>query len=91
MSRLKAKAPGEHVILVELRRRNHPPPPGVCAQRRPIQPVEQQHAGLRRPQAGQQRDERRLPASRWSGEMMRSPWEIRKLHSWSADCARSRN
>ena len=64
MSRLKAKCPGKDVIVVELGRGHHPPPPARGPERRQIQPVEEEEPGLRLPQPGEQRRQRGLPAAR---------------------------
>ena len=52
MSRLNAKVSLKHVVLVELRRRDHAPPPAVRAERAPVEAVDQHQAGAGRAQPG---------------------------------------
>ena len=61
---VEGQGPGKDVVVVELGRGHHPPPPARGPERWQIQPPEEEEPRLRLPQPGEQRRQRGLPAPR---------------------------
>ena len=73
ISRLKAKVPAKDVVVVELWRGHHPPPPARGAQGLAVQPPEEQEAGVRLAQPGEERRQGGFSAPRWSFQQQALP------------------